>query len=166
VVICLKRDADLHTAQLMPLPLTASCYSKIQIGFTFLVPAHPGSPGKRAVKRVCVCATEPLPARPAKHAFYPVITHPFSKCTLMPPRAEICYGHPTSPRRLLLLLTASAQVSLVISRAIDRMAQPCGVGTVALTVLWPCSHIQTESMSVKSPQVSIALHYELMPSVL
>ena len=25
-----------------------------QIGFTFLVPAHPGSPGKRAVKRVCV----------------------------------------------------------------------------------------------------------------
>jgi len=40
-------------AQLMPLPLTVSCFSKIQIGFTFLVPAHPGSPGKRAVKRVC-----------------------------------------------------------------------------------------------------------------
>jgi len=36
------------------LPLTVSCFSKIQIGFTFLVPAHPGSPGKRAVKRVCV----------------------------------------------------------------------------------------------------------------
>jgi len=44
----------LHMAQLMPLPLTVSCFSKIQIGFTFLVPAHPGSPGKRAVKRVCV----------------------------------------------------------------------------------------------------------------
>ena len=42
-------------AQLMPLPLTVSCFSKIQIGFTFLVSAHPGSPGKRAVKRVCVC---------------------------------------------------------------------------------------------------------------
>jgi len=42
-------------AQLMPLPLTVSCFSKIQIGFTFLVPAHLGSPGKRAVKRVCVC---------------------------------------------------------------------------------------------------------------
>jgi len=42
-------------AQLMPLPLTVSCFSKIHIGFTFLVPAHPGSPGKRAVKRVCVC---------------------------------------------------------------------------------------------------------------
>ena len=55
MVICLERDADLHMAQLMPLPLTVSCFSKIQIGFTFLVPAHPGSPGKRAIKRVCVC---------------------------------------------------------------------------------------------------------------
>ena len=55
MVICLERGADLHMAQLMPLPLTVSCFSKIQIGFTFLVPAHPGSPGKRAVKRVCVC---------------------------------------------------------------------------------------------------------------
>jgi len=42
-------------AQLMPLPLTVSCFSKVQIGFTFLVRAHPGSPGQRAVKRVCVC---------------------------------------------------------------------------------------------------------------
>jgi len=55
VVICLERGADLHMAQLMPLPLTVSCFSKIQIDFTFVVPAHPGSPGKRAVKRVCVC---------------------------------------------------------------------------------------------------------------
>ena len=54
MVICLERD--LHVAQLMPLPLTVSCFSKIQIGFTFLVPAHPGSPRKRAVKPVCVCA--------------------------------------------------------------------------------------------------------------
>ena len=45
----------LHMAQLMPLPLTVSCFSKIQIGFPFLVSAHPGSPGKRAVKCVCVC---------------------------------------------------------------------------------------------------------------
>jgi len=37
-------------AQLMPLPLTVSCSSKIQIGFTFLVPAYPGCPGKEAVK--------------------------------------------------------------------------------------------------------------------
>jgi len=54
VVVCLERGADLHIAQLMPMPLTVSFFSKIQIGFTFLVPAHPGSPGKRAVKRVCV----------------------------------------------------------------------------------------------------------------
>ena len=55
MVICLERGAGLHTAQLMPLPPTVSCSSKIQIGFTFLVPAHPGSPGKRAVERVYVC---------------------------------------------------------------------------------------------------------------
>jgi len=55
MVICLGRGADLHMAQLIPLLLTVSCSSKIQIGFTFLVPAHPGSPGQRAVKRVCVC---------------------------------------------------------------------------------------------------------------
>ena len=54
MVICLERGADLHAVQLMPLPLTVSCFSKIQIGFTFLVPAHLGSPGKRAVKCVCV----------------------------------------------------------------------------------------------------------------
>ena len=44
----------MYMAQLMPLPLTVSCFSKIQIGFTFLVPAHSGCPGQRAVKRVCV----------------------------------------------------------------------------------------------------------------
>jgi len=55
VVICLERVADLHMDQLMPLPLIVSCFSKIQIGFAFLVPAYPGSPGQRAVKRVCVC---------------------------------------------------------------------------------------------------------------
>ena len=53
MVICLQRVADLHMTQLMPLPLTVTCFSKIQLGFTFLVPAHPGSPGKRAAKRVC-----------------------------------------------------------------------------------------------------------------
>jgi len=52
MVICLERGADLHTSQLMP--LTVSCFSKIQIGFTFLVPAHPGSTGQKAVKQVCV----------------------------------------------------------------------------------------------------------------
>ena len=57
MVICLERGADLHMAQLMPLSLTVSCFSKIQIGFigfTFLVPAHLGSPGKGPLN-VCVC---------------------------------------------------------------------------------------------------------------
>ena len=48
MVICLERGADLHIAQLMPLPL-----SKIQIGSTFLVPAHAGSPGKGPLNRCC-----------------------------------------------------------------------------------------------------------------
>ena len=52
MVICLQLGADLHMAQLMPLPLTVSCFNKIQICFTFLVPADLGIPGKRAVKRV------------------------------------------------------------------------------------------------------------------
>ena len=55
MVICLEQDADLHVAQLMPLPPTVSCFSKIYISLTSLVPAHPGSPRKRAVKWVCVC---------------------------------------------------------------------------------------------------------------
>jgi len=58
MVICLERDADLHMAQLMPLQLTVSSFSKIQIGSTFLLPAHLSSPGKMAVKRMCVCVCE------------------------------------------------------------------------------------------------------------
>ena len=55
MVICLERGADLHVAQLMPLPLTVSGFSKIQLGFTFLVPAHPDNPGKGPLNGVCVC---------------------------------------------------------------------------------------------------------------
>jgi len=58
MVICLEQGADLHIAQLMPLPLTVSCFSKIQIRFTFLILAHLSSPRQRAVKRVCVCCDE------------------------------------------------------------------------------------------------------------
>ena len=56
MVICMERDADLHMAQLMPLLLTVSCFSKIQIGFAFLVLAHLGSPGKGPLNR-CVCVS-------------------------------------------------------------------------------------------------------------
>jgi len=55
MVACLERGADLHMARLMPLPLTVSCFSKVQTGFTFLVPAILGSPRKRPVKHVCIC---------------------------------------------------------------------------------------------------------------
>jgi len=55
VVVCLERDANMHIAQLMPLPLTVSCLSRIHIGFTFLVLAHPGSPDKGPLNGfVCV----------------------------------------------------------------------------------------------------------------
>jgi len=48
MVICLKQGADLHMAQLMPLPLNVCCFSEI------LVLAHPGSPGKGPLN-MCVC---------------------------------------------------------------------------------------------------------------
>ena len=51
---CRKRNRFSFCAPFYPPPLAVSCFSEIQIGFTFLVPAHPGSPGKRAAKRVCV----------------------------------------------------------------------------------------------------------------
>jgi len=54
VLICLERGADLHMAQLMPLPLTVSCFSKIQIGFTFLVRLTRVVPDKGPLNR-CVC---------------------------------------------------------------------------------------------------------------
>ena len=56
MVVCLEQGADMHTAQLMPLPLTVSCFTKIQIGFTFLVLAYLGSFGKGPLNGyVCVC---------------------------------------------------------------------------------------------------------------
>ena len=59
MVICLERGADLHMAQLKSLPLTVCCSSKIQIAFTFLVPAYLGSPGKLPLNGcVCVCVIQ------------------------------------------------------------------------------------------------------------
>jgi len=42
MVICQERGADLHTAQLMPLPLIVSCFSKIRIGFYLYGTGLPG----------------------------------------------------------------------------------------------------------------------------
>ena len=87
MVICLERDADVHMAQLMQLPLNVSCFSKNQIGFTFLVPAHQGSPGKRAVKRACVCVS-------AGTELYELTRPHF----LHNPRSKFCLSlHPTHP---------------------------------------------------------------------
>ena len=76
MVICLDRGADLHMAQLMPLPLTVSCFSKIQFGFTFLVPAYPGSPGQGPLNGcvcVCVCVSvASVTKRPALRCHSPV----------------------------------------------------------------------------------------------
>jgi len=78
VVICLERGADLHMAQLMPLPLTVSSFSKIQIGFTFLVPDDLGSPGQRAVKWVCVCVC----VKQQNEPFLPVLELAYSRLIL------------------------------------------------------------------------------------
>jgi len=101
VVICLELGADLYIAQLMPLPLTVSCFSKIQIGFTFLVPAHQGSPGKRAVKWVCVCVCVcvKLTKSDSLHTACHHLTHflflfnqPIFSCSSQP-RGNHCYSH-------------------------------------------------------------------------
>jgi len=85
MVICLERGAELHMAQLMPLPLTVSCFSKIQIGFTFLVLAHPGSPGQRAVKQVCVHIV---------YCFFHCFLH--AHCTKLFTRGQQLAVHPLS----------------------------------------------------------------------
>ena len=58
MVICLERGVDLHMAQLIPQALTVSCFSKIQIGYTFLLLSHPGSPGQRDIKPACVSVVD------------------------------------------------------------------------------------------------------------
>ena len=100
------RGAGLHIAHLMPLPLTVSCFSEIQIGFTSLVPAHPGSPRQRAVRRMWVWVG--------------------ILCWLWPwlvPVVSICWVHPTARRwfedclivlLLLLLILQLLLLSLVI----------------------------------------------------
>ena len=78
MVICLEQGADLHIAQLMPLPVPISCFSEIEIGFAFLVPAHLCSPGQWAVKWVCVLG---LPGNPGDSVPEVTFTHstPMSK---------------------------------------------------------------------------------------
>ena len=94
MVICLERGADLHMAQLMPLPLTIYRFSKIQIGFTFLVVADPGSRRKgplnacvcvcvRACVRACVCNSSSSDSE----QMICVGTHPIISCIVL----SVCY---------------------------------------------------------------------------
>ena len=84
----------MHIAQLMPLPLTVSCFSKIQIGFTFLVPAHPGSPGQRAVKRVSVCVC--VYGRWQRHSCHVTASTSGSRCLRGATTHSVC-SHRTRP---------------------------------------------------------------------
>ena len=96
MVICLEQGADLHIAQLLPLPLTVSCFTKIQIGFTFLVLAHLGSPGKRAVKRMCVCVSDGIEHRTSTVILYELVSmsvftfSAFTTATHTKPAPAIC----------------------------------------------------------------------------
>jgi len=54
--IRLERDADLHMSQLMPLPLTVSCFSKIQMVLPFWYRLTRVVPDKGSLN-VCVCTT-------------------------------------------------------------------------------------------------------------
>ena len=110
MVVCLQRGADLHMAQLMPLPLTVSCFSKINIGLNFLVPANPGSPRKRAVKWVCVCDITTWHVRSAKA---PKMRH-----------GKLQREHWTSERRAKTFFYAGAPVRIGRSQP-EKWRWPC-----------------------------------------
>jgi len=122
VVICLERSADL------PLPLTVSCFSKIQIGFTFLVPAHPGKPGKRAVKRVRVCVCILF-----YFVFY-FFYFAFSFLTLLVGRHE---GHPAC-RKLIGGVLAWLFVCVEVPSGMLRRDISCRfIIIIIITCIWP-----------------------------
>ena len=134
MVICLERGADLHMAQLMPLPLTVSCFSKIQIVFTFLVPAHLGSPGKRAIKRVCVCV-----------CMYSAFSFTYLLTLHCPHRARsgvyvtvrcqsVCMSQhgPTAANPLLMWARRAAHIDRLLHGAQQRGVRRASAGSAAL----------------------------------
>ena len=109
----------MHTAQLMPLPLTVSCFSKIQIGFTFLVPAHPCSPGQRAVKRVCVCVCVCVCAGSSSSCVSFVrFTWSDQSTTRPDPTCDCCIRVPTMNIAQCALRLCFVQHSLVVIRSL------------------------------------------------
>jgi len=89
----MEQGADLHMAQLMPLPLTVFCFSKIQIGSTFLVLAHPCGPGKKAIKRVCVYVGNTVLS--ASHTHIHTFNCPFPGPPSTPPLCFLQAGCPS-----------------------------------------------------------------------
>ena len=85
----------------MPLPLTVSCFSKIQFGFAFLVPAHLGSPRKRAIKRVCVCACVRARACVCNGLPLPVLLSAVCLCVCCCQWCELVEGRVVARRRPL-----------------------------------------------------------------
>ena len=141
MVICLERGADLHMAQLMPLPLTIR---KIQIEFTFLVLADPGCPGQRAVKWVCVLLTR-LQGTRVWHMSRPVkpaaVSHPvifqcnYCTCCAVTPPVDRCV-------LLHLYVYVSRPVKLQLLRQMSVAENSCTIcaDNVADTALVPCQH--------------------------
>jgi len=112
IVICLERGADLHMAQLMPLPLTVSCSSKSQIGFTFLVPAYPGCPGKEAVKWLLLLVVQERirPVKTKRHSGS-VVARAYQQVTAR--RDRLALGrNPASPEKWLWRSTTCLHLKL------------------------------------------------------
>ena len=136
-----------------PLPLTVSCFSKIQAGFTFLVPAHPGSPGQRAIKRVCVRACVCMCVQPCQSAVNMTLPAFAAECRaaallLLSTGACSCYA---DERLLLPAGRSAANPPLLLSidgtdtRRLDRFADPentmCQYITPILSLcLWLCAY--------------------------
>ena len=144
VVICLEQGGDLHMAQLMPLPLTVSCFSKIQIGSTFLVPAHPSSPGQRAVKRVCVIYRQSPTA-----AYW----NKFSS-TEMWHRTFLWSLALACPVTLLSAVVADAAVLLTLQKSLLVRQSRHTTGT-ALRLVSFCLHVQLHVVVVRRVVVVI-----------
>ena len=103
----------------MPLPLTVSCFSKIQIGFTFLVPAHLGSSGQRAVKWVCV----PVWHYVSMGTSYGPVSVSMSSVT------SWCSIEMAEPIGLVFSMGVSFQLSYSVL---------CVCYPRLLTIMWPC----------------------------
>jgi len=124
MVIRLERIADLHMAQLIPLPLTVSCFSKIQIVFTFLVPADPGSPGQRAVKRVYVyvCVTYCGRCEKGARRCCPAYTAPESTCRSARTSETDLHRWRTANHVVITLVTSVASTGRESRRHVIRTA--------------------------------------------